>query len=136
MIARFHYDRNQLQAFLDDKPSVDSQEIQSHVESGPDCQAKLETMAQSDFDFMVLAVRGLMFAHALALLAYSFGDEIMSAFDKNKNGVPDMFEKKPVRQFGAAVGNANNEAAEIALNKKIIEDMKNAPKQDSQQPKE
>ncbi len=93
-------------------------------------------MAQSDFDFMVLAVRGLMFAHALALLAYSFGDEIMSAFDKNKNGVPDMFEKKPVRQFGAAVGNANNEAAEIARLKKIIEDMKNAPKQDSQQPKE
>ena len=93
-------------------------------------------MAQSDFDFMVLAVRGLMFAHALALLAYSFGDEIMTAFDKNNNGIPDMLEKKPMRQFGATVGNANNKDAEIANLKKRLAELEKSPKTDSQQPTE
>lgn len=51
-------------------------------------------MTQSDFAFMVLAVRGMMFAHAVALLAYSFGDDIRHAFDKNNNGVLDILENK------------------------------------------
>ncbi|QDT05598.1 Serine/threonine-protein kinase PknB [Rubripirellula lacrimiformis] len=51
MIARFHYDRSQLQAFLDQDPSADPAEIQSHIESCADCQAELETIAQADFDW-------------------------------------------------------------------------------------
>ena len=51
MIARFHYDRNQLQAFLDEDPSADPNEIQSHVETCSHCQAELETLAQADFDW-------------------------------------------------------------------------------------
>ncbi|MGB7326092.1 MAG: serine/threonine-protein kinase [Rubripirellula sp.] len=51
MIARFHYDRSQLQAFLDLDPAADPNEVQSHIETCTDCQAELETLAQADFDW-------------------------------------------------------------------------------------
>ncbi|MCO8121335.1 protein kinase [Stieleria sp. TO1_6] len=51
MIARFHYDRSQLQAFLDEDPSAEPEEIQSHIETCSQCQAELETLAQANFDW-------------------------------------------------------------------------------------
>ncbi|TWU67649.1 serine/threonine-protein kinase [Crateriforma conspicua] len=50
MIARFHYDREQLRAFLDGQDEGGS-EMQTHLESCEDCQAELESLAESDFDW-------------------------------------------------------------------------------------
>ncbi len=80
MIARFHYDRTQLQAFLDDKPSVDPQEIQSHVESCPDCQAELETLAQSNFDWEQ-ATR--LLSEPVMKLAERYSEDDPKAFNKS-----------------------------------------------------
>ncbi len=80
MIARFHYDRTQLQAFLDDRQSVDPQEIQSHVESCPACQAELETLAQSNFDWEQ-ATR--LLSEPVVRLAERHGEDDPKAFTKS-----------------------------------------------------
>jgi hypothetical protein len=82
MIARFHYDRNQLQGFLDGDPSLDSDEIQSHVELCAHCQAKLETLAEADFDWNQ-ATR-LLRAEPLAATESSDGDST------GDSGVPSL----------------------------------------------
>ncbi|TWU10131.1 serine/threonine-protein kinase [Allorhodopirellula heiligendammensis] len=51
MIASFHYDRRQLQGFLDEDSSLESRDMQTHLESCSQCQAELETLAESNFDW-------------------------------------------------------------------------------------
>lgn len=50
-------------------------------------------MQESDFAFMVLAVRILMFVHAIAMVFYFAGDKVIAVFDEDGNGVPDFMEK-------------------------------------------
>jgi len=51
-------------------------------------------MTESDFNFMVLAVRLLMFAHAIAIIAYLAGDRIIEAFrDDDNDGIPNAFDR-------------------------------------------
>ncbi|MGB7344672.1 MAG: serine/threonine-protein kinase, partial [Pirellulaceae bacterium] len=51
MIARFHYDRRQLQDFLESESESAPSELASHVETCPECQSELESIAQADFDW-------------------------------------------------------------------------------------
>lgn len=63
------------------------------------------SLAQGDLDFMILAVRLLMFAHAIALIAYSAGDKIIQAFkDDDGDGVPNFADRNDNRQH-----NQNNQ---------------------------
>ena len=74
------------------------------------------TLAQSDYDFMVMVVKLLGFAHGLALITYFAGDKIIEAFqDLDHDGIPDGFDKidnrtgKPfVRQAFAKTVDAEN----------------------------
>lgn len=51
-------------------------------------------MMESDFQFMILAIRILMFVHAIAMVMYFAGDKVIAVFDEDGNGVPDFLEKK------------------------------------------
>ncbi|KAA5542697.1 serine/threonine protein kinase [Roseiconus nitratireducens] len=51
MIARIHYDRRQLQDFLESESDSASSELAEHVETCCECQAQLESIAQADFDW-------------------------------------------------------------------------------------
>ncbi len=57
------------------------------------------SLTESDFDFMILAVRLLMFAHAIALVVYFAGDAIGNVFaDDDKDGIPNVFDKDTYRK--------------------------------------
>lgn len=50
-------------------------------------------LAQEDYSFMILAVQVLGFAHALAMIVYFAGDEIVKAFrDDDGDGVPNIID--------------------------------------------
>lgn len=51
MIARLHYDRHQLQEFLDGGSETQGAELANHVEQCPLCQDQLESIAAADFDW-------------------------------------------------------------------------------------
>lgn len=54
-------------------------------------------LLESDFAAMILAIRILMFVHAVAMVMYFAGDKVIEAFDTDGNGVPDFLEpKKPL----------------------------------------
>lgn len=58
------------------------------------------TMTQQDFDTMLLAIRVLAFAHALALVVYIAGDKIKELLsDEDGDGVPNIIDPdyKPVQ---------------------------------------
>jgi hypothetical protein len=72
-------------------------------------------MAQSDIDFMILAIRLLLFVHGIVLALYFTGDKIVTALgDDDGDGIPNFVDKdykewkrqksqqnmQPVRQFG------------------------------------
>jgi hypothetical protein len=67
------------------------------------------TLAQSDYDFMVMIVKLLGFAHGIALIAYFAGDKIAEAFgDEDGDGVPNVIDpdykrKQMTRQFAQKV---------------------------------
>jgi hypothetical protein len=65
------------------------------------------TMTQQDFDTMLLAVRVLAFAHALALVVYIAGDKIGELIgDHDGDGVPNMIDPdyKPVEKQNKSSG--------------------------------
>ena len=51
MIAKMHYESTQLEQYLASSPRVQDEQMQLHLESCPTCQSKLETIAESDFDW-------------------------------------------------------------------------------------
>jgi len=52
------------------------------------------TLAQSDYDFMILAVKLLGMAHGVALIAYFAGDKIVEAMgDADGDGIPNILDK-------------------------------------------
>ena len=52
------------------------------------------TLTNSDFDSMVLVVQLLGFAHAIALVAYIAGDQLIEAFsDEDGDGIPNAFDR-------------------------------------------
>jgi hypothetical protein len=77
-------------------------------------------MAESDIIFMIWGVRILMLAHALALVAYSFGDQFIEAFgDADGDGVPNFadrdYKKKPqMKAYGADLAMIQELQAKIA----------------------
>jgi len=57
------------------------------------------TFTESDISFMILAVRLLLLAHAIALVGYFAGDLVAKAFqDDDGDGVPNAFDKTDNRQ--------------------------------------
>lgn len=84
-------------------------------------------MTQSEFDAMIFAVQLLGLLHAVALIAYVAGDKIGEVFaDKNKNGIPDGFERKNKNnqnsQQPPALRQFANDTEEIeALQKRLAE---------------
>lgn len=63
------------------------------------------TMTETDVNFMILVVRIMMFIHAVALIAYSFGDTVGEALrDDDKDGTPNYRDpdyKRPTSQNNA-----------------------------------
>jgi hypothetical protein len=63
---------------------------------GIQLEAQIKTgimLTQSDYDFMVMVVKLLGFAHGLALLAYFAGDKIIEAFgDADGDGIPNIID--------------------------------------------
>jgi len=60
-------------------------------------------MTQSDIDFMVLAVQGLMLFHGVALIGYWIGDNIVKAFkDDDKDGIINFFDKDSRKSIAPA----------------------------------
>lgn len=71
------------------------------------------TMAQSDIDFMIMAIRVLLFIHGAVLALYFTGDRIVVALgDADGDGIPN-FVDKDYKQWKSSQKSDNNPTAEL-----------------------
>lgn len=63
-------------------------------------------MTESDANFMIIIVRIMIFVHAAALLFYSFGEQVIHAFDDDDgDGTPNIVDRRDNRKNSTRVEN-------------------------------
>jgi hypothetical protein len=85
------------------------------------------TMTQQDFDVMLLAVRVLAFAHALALVAYVAGDKIGELLgDADGDGTPNFIDpdykpvERPTQNKGSIFSRWLNKPPSVIQNNAVV----------------